>query len=460
MESSDALNSPAEHRWKVRIDTGGTFTDALAIDPSGVASRRKVLSSGRVRGRVRDGLVVLADGSAAPSLLSGAEVRGLPGDAPLGRLGEGGRLEPGVGLAADGDLVEVDPAMDAPRLAMHLLCGVPIGSPLPPIELRVATTRGTNALLTRSTGRVLLVTTNGFEDLPVIGDQSRPDLFDLDVRPPRLLPAATLGMPRHVDASGEGLDDVDLDRLLDRIEESAVAHGVDGVAVCLLHSWRDPSLELELADRLAARLPGLRISAGAAVSPEIRLVPRMRTTIADAALAPVIRRFLEDLGLGGVASRSRDVVLAMSSGGGLVDASELRPAETLLSGPAAGVVGAFEAARSIGAARFVGFDMGGTSTDVARADGRVDLKDGGRVGDAEVRIPSVDLHTVAAGGGSICRVVEGRLEVGPESAGADPGPACYGAGGPLTVTDVNLLLDRADPTRFGVPLDVPAARRA
>ena len=460
MESPDALNSPAEPRWKVRIDTGGTFTDAVAIDPTGVASRRKVLSSGRVRGRVRDGIVVLADGSAAPSLLAGAEVRGLPGDAPLGHLGEGGRLERGDGLAVNGDLVEVDPAMDAPRLAMHLLCGVPIGSDLPPIELRVATTRGTNALLTRSTGRVLLVTTTGFEDLPVIGDQARPDLFDLDIRPPRLLPAATIGVPRHVDAHGGGLVDVDLDRLLDRIEALAVEHGVDGVAVCLLHSWRDPALELELADRLAARLPGRRISAGVAVSPEIRLVPRMRTTIADAALAPVIRRFLEDLGLGEVASRSCDAVLAMSSGGGLVDAAELRPAETLLSGPAAGIVGAFEAARSIGAARFVGFDMGGTSTDVARAEGRVDLKDGGRVGDAEVRIPSVDLHTVAAGGGSICRVVEGRLEVGPESAGADPGPACYGAGGPLTVTDVNLLLDRADPARFGVPLDVSAARRA
>ena len=203
MESSDALNSPAEPRWKVRIDTGGTFTDAVAIDPTGVASRRKVLSSGRVRGRLRDGIVVLADGSAAPSLLAGAEVRGLPGDAPLGHLGDGGRL---------GAATCLRPTATSSRSirrwtlrSSRCICSAAFRSDRPsPIELRVATTRGTNALLTRSTGRVLLVTTTGFEDLPVIGDQTRPDLFDLDIRPPRLLPAATIGVPRHVDATVAG----------------------------------------------------------------------------------------------------------------------------------------------------------------------------------------------------------------------------------------------------------------
>ena len=451
---SDAL-------WKVRIDTGGTFTDALGIDPRGRMHRRKVLSTGRLRARAEAGGVRLED-QGLVRVLAGADVRSVADGAVIGTLEPGGTIQfAGDASEIQSGLIELDPGLDAPRLAVHLLTGTPLSSQPPPVDLRIATTRATNALLTRSTGRVILVATEGMVDLPIIGDQSRPALFDLDVRPPRLLPWATIAVPRHIDHEGRSVCEPDLEAIVERTARLVRENDADAVAVCLLHSWRAPAFEEKLVRAIESRLPGIRVSSGADVSPEIRLVPRCRTTIADAALAPVIRSFIEDLGLGPAAGRASDRMLVMTSGGGLVNAEVVRPVETLLSGPAAGVVGAVAAAAAadVEGAGLVGFDMGGTSTDVARAWGRVDLKDETTVGDAVVRVPSVDLHTVAAGGGSICRVVEGRLEVGPDSAGADPGPACYGAGGPVTITDVNLLSGRADPGTFGVPLDVEAARR-
>ena len=461
-----ALKPDLPPTWHVRIDTGGTFTDAIALVPGGGVRRRKVLSSGRLRGRLEGGRIVMRGEDDPGILLAGADVRELGESRIFGILSETGTLrsipaeESSLNrVPVDGTLVEVDSGLDAPRLAVHLLTGTPLGTPLPPVDLRIATTRATNALLTRRTGRVLLVTTTGFEDLAVIGDQSRPDLFALDVSPPRLAPDAVVTIDRHLEARGDAKS-IDVAEVVPRILAAVETHDIEAIAICLLHSWRDPAPEGELASEVRRRLPGIRVSVGSEVSPEIHLVPRVRTTIADAALSPVVRSFLEDLGLGRSSGRPQDRVLAMTSSGGLVDVDSVRPAETLLSGPAAGVVGAINAAAAIGARSVVGFDMGGTSTDVARAEGQADLRDTTMVGEAVVRIPSVDLHTVAAGGGSICRVVDGRLEVGPDSAGADPGPACYGVGGPLTITDVNLLLERADPETFGVPVDRKAARRA
>lgn len=436
--------------WRIRIDTGGTFTDCLAIPPVGSGGRSvrvKVLSSGRLRGRLEDGCI---RGPRGLELLAGAAVRQLVDGRMIGRLSSNAGVEGNLEATGDRPAVEVDPGMDAPRLAMHLATGTPIGADLPPIDLRIATTRATNALLVGATGRVLLITNEGLEDLAVIGDQSRPDLFDLDVRPPRLEPTAVLGIEARLDAEGNELVPLDVAEVLARLETrmDAAAGGFDAIALCLLHAWRNPVHETRLAAAISRRFPGVRLSVGSTCSPDIRMVPRVRTVVADAALAPVMRAFIDDLGL----DRSASQVLAMTSGGGLVDASDYRPSESLLSGPAAGVVGAIATAARSDAHRIVGFDMGGTSTDVGRAEGMADLRDVTRVGSATVRTPCVDLHTIAAGGGSVCRVVEGRLEVGPESAGAAPGPACFGAGGPLTVTDVNLLLGRADPARFGVPL--------
>ncbi len=444
-------------RWRIRIDTGGTFTDCLALPPDASTPRRvKVLSSGRVRARF-DGMRL--DGPGWLSRFEGAPVLRVRDGAIAGTLGSAGLLQiEGADACRAGEVVECVPGLDAPRLAMHVITGTRPDRPLPPIDLRIATTRGTNALLERRTGRVLLVTTAGFEDLVIIGDQDRPDLFALDVRPARLLPAAVVGIDARMAADGRVLHPLDVDAAIAKIRRvvDAATEPFDAVAVCLLHAWRDPWHERALEQAIQGCLPDVRISVSHRISPDIRIVPRIRTVVADAALSPVLHAFLEDLGLEG----GRDRVLAMSSGGGLVDRTTYRPCESLLSGPAAGMVGAIAAAAGAGADRLVAFDMGGTSTDVGRAEGRADLRDGTSVGDATVRVPSVDLHTIAAGGGSICRVVEGRLEVGPESAGASPGPACYGGEGPLTLTDVNLLLGRADPDRFGVPLHLEAAEAA
>ena len=406
---------PEIPRWLVRIDTGGTFTDVVAISPDGSPHRLKVLSSGRIRGRLTpEGVQTPVE----PSLLTGALVLRVRDGSTLGPLAPDGTLDARGHVE---DLVEIDPGLDAPRLALHLVTRTPIGAALPPIDLRLATTRATNALLERRLAPTVLVTTAGFGDLVLIGDQSRPDLFARHVEPRRLHPHAVVEIDRDITAD-------DLADVLDRIDDAVARHAADAIA----------------------------ISIGSDVSPGIRLVPRTRTTLADASLAPIMRRFIDAVGVD-----ADDLsTLVMTSGGGLVPAASVRPCETLLSGPAAGVLGAMAAARAVTDGPIVGFDMGGTSTDVARADGRPDLRDETVVGDATVRHPSVDLHTVAAGGGSICRVVDGRLEVGPESAGAAPGPACYGAGGPLTITDVNLLLGRVDPERFGVPIDVDAALAA
>ncbi len=429
-------------RWQIRIDTGGTFTDVVAEDPSGTPHRLKVLSSGRLRARCTP---TGFEATVPLPLLVGAEVRRTRDDSSLGRLTPDGTLE---GIGAIDEVVDLVPGLDAPRLALHLVTGTPIGRPLPPADLRLATTRATNALLERHLAPTVLVTTEGFADLVLIGDQSRPDLFARDVRPRRLHPVAVVEAPRDAGA--------DPGPMLDRLDAAIATHAAESIAIALLHAWRDPEPERRLADAIRTRHPHLQVSIGRDVSPGIRLVPRTRTTLADAALAPVMRRFIEAVGREAPDLRT----LVMTSGGGLAPAEAVRPSETLLSGPAAGVLGAIAAAREVTDGPIVGFDMGGTSTDVARAEGRPDLRDETIVGDATVRHPSADLHTVAAGGGSICRVVEDRLEVGPESAGADPGPACYGGGGPLTITDVNLLLGRIDPDRFGVPLDLEAARVA
>ena len=458
-DSTSWLDSESESgRWMIRIDTGGTFTDCLASPPganAGPPSRVKVLSSGRVRGRLLDGRV---HGLRGLELLVGAVVRRLDDGRVIGRLAVGAAVTGAESSAVDRTTVELDPEMDAPRLAMHLATGTPIGEDLPPIDLRIATTRATNALLVGATGRVLLITNQGLEDLAVIGDQSRPDLFDLDVRPPRLEPAAVIGISARLDADGNELVALNVAEVVALVEAQLCADegGFDAIGICLLHSWRNPSHEIRLAEAIAARFPRFPLSVGFVCSPDIRLVPRVRTVVADAALAPVMQAFLDGLGL----DHQKSQVLAMTSGGGLVESSSYRPSESLLSGPAAGIVGAIATAARSHAHRIVGFDMGGTSTDVGRAERVADLRDVTQVGNATVRTPCVDLHTIAAGGGSICGVRDGQLQVGPESAGAAPGPACFGAGGPLTITDVNLLLGRADPARFGVPLMIEHAEAA
>ena len=462
--SGHQKNDEEPGSWDLRIDTGGTFTDAIGWSPAGQAVRAKVLSSGRLRVRtvpLDDGGVGLEDRPEI-RLMAGARVLELGSGRCLGTVHEidqSSGAESLVKVVGDvsvwPEIVDLDPDTDAPRLAMHVLTSTPCRESLPPINLRIATTRATNALLTGDVGKVLLVTNQGFEDLHLIGEQARPEIFALGPKPRRLDAAEVIGVSARLDVDGRELNPLNVEELCEVVLGRLDDRPCDAVAIAFMHAWKNPGHEERLAEAL--RAAGIqRVFTSHDRSPGIRMVPRVRTLLADATLAPVIESFIGGLGL----DESSDRIQAMNSAGGLVSARSYRPAESLLSGPAGGVVGAVASAAACGFDRVLGFDMGGTSTDVCRHAGRSDLRDETTVGPANVRVPSIDLHTVAAGGGSICRVVDGRLEVGPESAGADPGPACYGAGGPLTVTDVNLLEGRVDTRRFRVPLDRGAAEVA
>ena len=502
------MDVPGEgaRRWRVWIDTGGTFTDCLAVDPEGRFHRAKVLSSSALRGevvealaadqlRVRPGWEVpvgffegfrfhLLSGGRAPA----AEPEG--GGSAKGRLTGGGSPgeEPVTSGAAGGKPVDEEPSVEswepeesvvrlasplavppapgsrfelrsreeAPVLAARLVTRTAPPDSLPPMDLRLATTRGTNALLERRGAAVGLVVTCGFADLLEIGTQQRPDLFALAVDKPAPLYRAVVEVDERLDAEGRvlvALDPAAVDEAAERLREA----GVESVAVAFLHGYREPAHERAAVERLARH--GFRHVVGsAALAPLIKIVPRAETAVVEAYLAPILEDYLGrvEAALG----EGTSTLHVMTSAGGLVGRSEFRAKDGLLSGPAGGVAGAAQAARRSGLGPILSFDMGGTSTDVARWDGDFAYRFEHRVGDARLIAPALAIETVAAGGGSVCGFDGAALTVGPESAGARPGPACYGDGGPLTLTDVDLLLGRLDPARFGIPVDPEAAERA
>ncbi|HEX2165434.1 MAG TPA: hydantoinase/oxoprolinase family protein, partial [Thermoanaerobaculia bacterium] len=358
--------------------------------------------------------------------------------------------------APAGARVESASPEEAPVLAARLVTGTPAGAPLPPVAMRLATTRGTNALLERRGAAVALFVTRGFADLLEIGTQQRPDLFALAVEKPRPLYRAVVEVAERLAADGSVLEPLSVDGLA---EEAArlVADGIGSAAVCLLHADLHPAHERRVAAALgAAGMP--RVVASHRVAPRVKVVPRAETTVVEAYVAPVLDAYFDRVAA--TLARGGGTLHLMTSAGGLVRRDELLAKDALLSGPAGGVAGAARAARASGFDRVVGFDMGGTSTDVARWAGDFEYQFEHRLGDAHLVAPALAIETVAAGGGSICGFDGVALTVGPESAGARPGPACYGAGGPLALTDVDLLLGRLDPTRFGIPVVAEAAAAA
>jgi 5-oxoprolinase (ATP-hydrolysing) len=320
--------------------------------------------------------------------------------------------------------------------------------------MRVGTTRGTNALLERQGARVVFFVTRGFGDLLLIGTQQRGDLFALDVRKPDPLYEDVVEVPERIGADGSVVERLRLKELGPALER-ARGRGIRVAAVALLNADRNPEHE-EALRRFLLEEGFAHVSASSELARRIQILPRAETAVVDASLAPLIRDYLERV----EASLSGGTLHAMTSAGGLHRAESFRAKDSLLSGPAGGVVGAATAARRSGFARILAFDMGGTSTDVARFDGDYEYQFEHHVGDAHLFAPALAIESVAAGGGSICGFAAGGLHVGPRSAGADPGPACYGAGGPLTITDVNLLLGRLAAARFAVPIDARPAREA
>ncbi|GAB2544661.1 hydantoinase B/oxoprolinase family protein [Spirosoma aerophilum] len=459
--------------YQIWIDTGGTFTDGLALDDSGTTHRTKVLSSSQLRGQLLNGKLIAPWLTTA--IFDGYQIR----------IVETGETYTITSLQTNGELlldrpletgqktltVELFTGEEAPVLAARLLTQTPVNQPFPELEMRLGTTKGTNALLERKGGRVALLVTKGFKDLLIIGTQQRPNLFQLAIPPAEVLYDSVLEVDERMTADGQILTPLSEQAIAGLLEEIRQLEP-DAIAVSLLNSYRNPIHERQL-ERALNDAGFLYITLSTNVSTAPQYVPRTQTALVDAYLTPVMRSYLDNVQrqLGG-GPASRRSVRIMTSAGGLVRADLFQPKDSLLSGPAGGVIGASEVANGILLSRtnaadskmlldttgILTLDMGGTSTDVARIQGRLDYRYSTKIGPFDLQLPSLAIETVAAGGGSICWFDGTQLRVGPQSAGASPGPACYNARQPtgdapvLTITDINLLLGKLHPKQFGIPV--------
>jgi 5-oxoprolinase (ATP-hydrolysing) len=372
-------------RWQIWIDRGGTFTDLVARAPDGGLRTLKLLSE-----------------------------------------------NPGQYL-------------DAAVAGIRRILGLSPGEPITPERVacvKMGTTVATNALLERKGEPCVLVTTRGFGDALRIAYQARPQLFARRIELPELLYQRVIEADERIGADGEIVQALDEVRLADGLQ-AARAAGFQACAIVFMHGWQHPGHEARAA-RLARELGFAQVSVSHEVSPLMKLVSRGDTTVVDAYLSPILRRYVDQ-----VAAEMPGVpLLFMQSSGGLAEAGAFQGKDAILSGPAGGIVGMARTAQAAGHRRVIGFDMGGTSTDVSHFAGEFERAFETTVAGVRVRAPMMSIHTVAAGGGSIVRFDGARLRVGPESAGANPGPACYRRGGPLTVTDANVLLGRIQPAHF------------
>ena len=455
--------------WEFWIDVGGTFTDCIAFCSStGEFRRHKTLSSGVVKGTIEPGstrreIVDRSRALDAVNFWNGFKLRIL--DASGSSLSEAvvQQFDPTAHqLILDSELnhdpsglhYELSSELQSPILCIRYLLGCGIRAPLPPIKVRLGTTKGTNALLTRTGARVAFAATKGFRDILEIGYQDRPKLFELDIKKPKPLYDSVIEIDERIDANGVVLKKLDAQSVRQQLIK-AKDEGAESLAICLLHSFRNPSHE-QTVRRVAEEVGFDEVSVSSEISPLIKIVPRGDTTVVDAYLNPLLRNYVS--GIGRSLHPDSDLQLLTSSGS-VVPPREFTGKDSILSGPAGGVVGFSNVAKAAGHQRAIGFDMGGTSTDVSRYDGQLEMSYENNKAGVRIASPMLAIETVAAGGGSICEFDGVKLTVGPASAGAFPGPACYGRGGPLTVTDVNLLLGRIQATSFPFQLDVEAVHQ-
>ena len=337
----------------------------------------------------------------------------------------------------------------APLRGIRILLGLGDSDAIPACDIRMGTTIATNALLERRGARCALVTTRGFADLPAIGTQARPHIFALDIRKPALLHEAVVEVDARASTTGEVIARPDLDLLADDLRRLR-QEGIASLAVVVINAHCAPDLELDIGE--VARTVGFdHVSLSSEVANEIGMVGRGDTAVVDAYLTPLIRAYVAALHEQLPGSSLR----IMQSSGGLTDAARFRGRNAILSGPAAGVVAYANIVATMGLSRAIGFDMGGTSTDVSAFTGELELGYETEIAGVRLRAPMVAIHTIAAGGGSICRYDGFRFTVGPQSAGATPGPLCYGdpAACHLTITDINLALGRVVDDRFPFALE-------
>jgi len=389
-------------------------------------------------------------------------------------IDRGGTFTDIVGRTPDGRLVTTkllsenpEAYADAAIAGIADLVGVSRAKRLPPDRIgsvRMGTTVATNALLERKGDPLLLIVSQGFRDALEIGYQARPKIFARQIEKPSMLYARVAEVPERVRADGTVEVPLDLDATREALAAARKA-GIDAVAIVFMHAYAYPAHEHE-ALRLARELGFTQISASHKVSPLVKFVGRGDTAVVDAYLSPLLSRYVDKVAKALSADRAGNGprLLFMQSSGGLTSANLFRGKDAILSGPAGGVVGAVETAHSAGFAKVIGFDMGGTSTDVCHYDGAFERTFESVVAGARVRAPMMLIHTVAAGGGSILHYDEARFRVGPDSAGADPGPLAYRRGGPLTVTDANVMTGKLQPDFFphifGPDQDQPLDRAA
>lgn len=357
----------------------------------------------------------------------------------------GGTFTDIVARRPDGRLLTHKLLSESPAYADAAVAGVREildGSQEPVDAVRMGTTVATNALLERKGERTLLVITRGFRDALRIAYQNRPDIFARHIELPELLYERVIEVDERIAADGTVLRAPDLAALEGPLRQ-AYDDGIRAVAVVCLHSHLHPAHERAVGE-LAERTGFSQISLSSEVSPLMKLVPRGDTAVVDAYLSPVLCRYVSH-----IADELRDVrLMFMQSNGGLTEAGQFRGKDAILSGPAGGIVGMARMSQRAGLDRVIGFDMGGTSTDVSHFAGAYERVFTTQIAGVRLRAPMLDIHTVAAGGGSVLHFDGSRYRVGPDSAGADPGPACYRAGGPLTVTDANVMLGRIQPAHF------------
>ena len=366
-------------KWQFWIDRGGTFTDFVIRAPDGKLTTHKLLSENPERYK--------------DAALQGIrETLGVEGDAPL-----------------PDEIVEA---------------------------VKMGTTVATNALLERKGERTLLAVTRGFADQLRIGYQNRPNIFARRIELPELLYESVIEVDERLSAEGDVLTPLDEDAARTSLQASYDV-GIRSVAICFVHGYRYHDHEA-VVGQIARDIGFTQVSVSHEVSPLMKFVGRGDTTVVDAYVSPILRRYV-DL----IAEQTGDArLMFMQSNGGLADARFFQGKDSILSGPAGGIVGAAQTAHMAGFDKIIGFDMGGTSTDVAHYDGEYERAFETLVAGVRMRAPMMNIHTVAAGGGSILHFDGSRYRVGPDSAGANPGPACYRRGGPLCVTDANVMLGK------------------
>ena len=400
---NDKTGTMTTDLWNFWIDRGGTFTDVVGRDPEGALHTHKLLSDN-------------------PEHYADAAVQGI-----------------------------------------RDILGIGQGDPIPSdmiAAVKMGTTVATNALLERKGDRTVLAVSRGFRDALRIGYQARPRLFDRHIVLPEQLYEQVVEIDERVNANDDVVMPFDAGGARAALQ-SAYDDGIRAVAIAFMHAYRVPDHERMCAG-IAREIGFTQVSTSHETSPLIKLVGRGDTTVVDAYLSPILRRYVDR-----VADELGDVnLMFMQSNGGLTDARMFQGKDAILSGPAGGVVGAVQVSEVAGFEQVIGFDMGGTSTDVTHYNGEYERAFETLVAGVRMRAPMMQIHTVAAGGGSICSFDGARYRVGPESAGADPGPASYGKGGPLTVTDCNVMLGKLQPAHFpavfgpgqDAPLDADVVR--